>query len=132
MPIFAYFAVVAWVLIALLFVADPMLEKDTRAVVTSERVGLPKPWQPDSRYPNAIRNLNMRNLATAPAPAPDMASNLVRASMPKAQQSAPEDDLAKVEPAARAARAEAPSAKKPQNNTWSHLPGGREFGLSGH
>jgi hypothetical protein len=58
--------------------------------------------------------------------------------MPKAQ-SASEDDLAKVKPAARAARAEAPPTKKRvtrtqppvehrQNNTGSY----REFGLSGY
>ena len=40
MPIFTYFAVVGSVLIALLFVADATLEKGSRAVVTSERVGL--------------------------------------------------------------------------------------------
>jgi hypothetical protein len=92
-----------------------------------------KPWHPDSINPGAIRNLT-----TAPAPAPDMASDLVRAAMPKAQ-SASEDDLAKVKPAARAARAEAPPTKKRvtrtqppvehrQNNTGSY----REFGLSGY
>ena len=41
MPIFAYFAVVGSVMIALLFVVDPMLEKGTRAVVTSQ-YGLPE------------------------------------------------------------------------------------------
>ena len=40
MPIFIYFVVVSSVLIALLFVADATLEKGSRAVVTSERVGL--------------------------------------------------------------------------------------------
>ena len=132
MPIFTYFAVVGLVLIALLFVADATLEKGTVAVVTSQyglpkrplvtsdQYGLDKPWRPD---PKQI-------LAAVPAPAPDMTSPLVLAAQPEAQ-SVPKV-LAKVEPAARAARAEAPSAKKQQNNTWSHLPGGREFGLSGH
>ena len=100
MPIFAYFAVVGSVLIALLFVVNPMLEKGTRAVVTSDRVGLPKPWHPDS----------IQTLAAAPAPAPDMTSPLVLAAAPKAQ-SAPEA-VAKVEPAARAARVEAAPKKK--------------------
>ena len=140
MPIFTYFAVVGSVLIALLFVADATLEKGTRAVVTSQyglptvvtsdQYGLEKPWRPD---PKQI-------LAAVPAPAPDMTSPLVLAAQPKAQ-SVPEV-LAKVEPAALAARAEAPPRKcvtgtQPpvyhrQNQTWSqHLPGSREFGLSG-
>ena len=132
MPALTFLVVVGLALIAMLFVADATLEPSSPPIVTSERVGLPKPWRPDSMYPDAIRNLT-----TAPAPAPDMASDLVRAAMPKAQ-SAPEDDLAKVNPAARAARAEAPPEKKRvirtqlpveyrQNNASSH----REFGLSG-
>ena len=100
MPIFTYVAVVSSVLIALLFVVNPMLEKGTRAVVTSDRVGLPKPWHPDS----------IQTLAAAPAPAPDMTSPLVLAAAPKAQ-SAPEV-VAKVEPATRAARVEATHKKK--------------------
>lgn len=75
MPIFTYVAVVGSVLIALLFVVNPMLEKGTRAVVTSDRVGLPKPWHPDS----------MQTLAAATAPAPDMTSPLVLAAAPKVQ-----------------------------------------------
>jgi hypothetical protein len=131
-PIFTYVAVVSSVLIALMFLVNPMLEKGTRAVVTSDRVGLPKPWHPDS----------IQTLAAAPAPAPDMTSPLVLAAAPKAQ-SAPEV-LAKVEPAARAARAEAPPKKKRvtrtqqppvdyrQNHAWSrdrdHAPfGGERF-----
>ena len=100
MPIFTYVAVVSSVLIALMFVVNPMLEKGTRAVVTSDRVGLPKPWHPDS----------IQTLAAAPAPAPDMTSPLVLAAAPKAQ-SAPKA-VAKVEPAARAARVEATHKKK--------------------
>lgn len=99
-PIFTYVAVVSSVLIALMFVVNPMLEKGTRAVVTSDRVGLPKPWHPDS----------IQTLAAAPAPAPDMTSPLVLAAAPKVQ-SAPEV-VAKVEPAARAARVEATHKKK--------------------
>ena len=45
MPIFTYVAVVGSVLIALLFVVNPMLEKGTRAVVTS---GMPRLWQTDA------------------------------------------------------------------------------------
>ena len=75
MPILAYVAVVGSVLIALMFVVNPMLEKGTRAVVTSDRVGLPKPWHPDS----------IQTLAAAPAPAPDMTSPLVLAAAPKVQ-----------------------------------------------
>ena len=143
MPIFTYFAVVGSVLIALLFVAGATLEKGTRAVVTSQyglpkrpvvtsdQYGLEKPWRPD---PKQI-------LAAVPAPAPDMTSPLVLAAQPKAQ-SVPKV-LAKVEPAALAARAEAPPRKKRvtgrqppvdnrQKHVWSqHLPGSREFGLSG-
>ena len=100
MPVLAFFAVVGSVLVALLFVVNPMLEKGTRAVVTSDRVGLPKPWHPDS----------IQTLAAAPAPAPDMMSPLVLAAAPKVQ-SAPEV-VAKVEPAARAARVEATHKKK--------------------
>ena len=130
MPIFTYFAVVGSVMIALLFVAGATLEKGSPAVVTSQ-YGLPKPWRPDPIH-----------LAAAPAAAPDMTSPLVLAAAPKAQ-SAPEV-LAKVEPAARAARAEAPPKKKRvtrtqqppvdyrQNHAWSrdrdHAPfGGERF-----
>ena len=133
MPALTFLAVIGLALIALLFVADATLEPNPPPIVTSNRVGLPEPWHPDSMNPDS-----MRNLTTAPAPAPDMASNLVRAAMPKAQ-AASEDDLAKVKPAARAARAEAPPTKKRvtrtqppiehrQNNVGSY----REFGLSGY
>jgi hypothetical protein len=136
MPALAFLAAVGLALIALLFVADATLEPSSPPVVTGDRVDLPKPWHAHSTHPDA-----MRNLSTAPAPAPDMASDLVRSAMPKAQ-SAPKDDLAKVKPATRTARAEAPPKKKRvtrtqppvedrQNNTGSHFSGVREFGLSG-
>jgi len=142
MPIFTYFAVVGSVLIALLFVADATLEKGTPAVVTSQS-GLPKPWHPvgTSDQYGLEKPWRPDPLAAVPALAPDMTSPLVLAAQPKAQ-SVPEV-LAKVEPAALAARAEAPPRKKRvtgtqrpvyhrQNQTWSqHLPGSREFGLSG-
>jgi hypothetical protein len=145
MPIFTYFALVGSVLIALLFVADATLEKGTPAVVTSQ-YGLPKPWRPEvtsDQYglEKPWRPDPKQILAAVPAPAPDMTSPLVLAAQPKAQ-SVPEV-LAKVEPAAFAARAEAPPRKKRvtgkqppvdnrQKHTRSqHLPGSREFGLSG-
>src|SRR5262249_42681580 len=87
MPIFTYVAVVGSVLMAWLSVVDQTLENGTRAVVTSERVGLPKPWHPDP----------VKTPPATPAPAPDMTTPLVLAAAPKAQ-SAPEV-LAKVEPA---------------------------------
>jgi hypothetical protein len=144
MPIFTYFALVGSVLIALLFVADATLEKGTPAVVTSQ-YGLPKPWRPEVTSDQYGLEKPWRDpkqiLAAVPAPAPDMTSPLVLAAQPKAQ-SVPEV-LAKVEPAALAARAEAPPRKKRvtgkqppvdnrQKHTRSqHLPGSREFGLSG-
>jgi hypothetical protein len=135
MPIFTYFAVVGSVMIALLFVADATLEKGSPAVVTSQ-YGLPKPWHPVGTSDPDPKQV----LAAVPAPAPDMTSPLVLAAQPKAQ-SVPEV-LAKVEPAALAARAEAPKKKRVtgrqppvdnrQKHVWSqHLPGSREFGLSG-
>jgi hypothetical protein len=128
-------------LIALLFVVDPMLEKGTRAVVTSQ-YGLPeRPVVTSDQYGlEKPRPDPKQVLAAVPAPAPDMMSPLVLAAQPKAQ-SVPEV-LAKVEPAALAARAEAPKKKRVtgrqppvdnrQKHVWSqHLPGSREFGLSG-
>jgi hypothetical protein len=94
MPVLAFFAVVGSVLFALLFVADATLENSSPAIVTSQRTGLPAP-----RYHNAIKTLN-----TASAPAPDMSSQAVLAAQPKLRS----DVLAKIEPAAREARAEAP------------------------
>ena len=144
MPIFTYFAVVGSVMIALLFVADATLEKGSPAVVTSQ-YGLPKPWHPVGTSDQYALEKPWRPdpkqvLAAVPAPAPDMTSPLVLAAQPKAQ-SVPEV-LAKVEPAALAARAEAPKKKRVtgrqppvdnrQKHVWSqHLPGSREFGLSG-
>jgi hypothetical protein len=94
MPVLAFFAVVGSVLFAFLFVADATLESSSPAIVTSQRTGLPTP-----RYQNAIKTLT-----TAPAPAPDMTSQAVLAAQPKSVS----DTLAKIEPAAGEARAEAP------------------------
>jgi hypothetical protein len=99
MPVLAFFAVVGSVLFALLFVADATLENSSPVIVTSQRTGLPVP-----RYDNANAS---KTLTTAPAPAPDMTSQAVLDAQPK---SGPEA-LAKIEPAAREARAEAPPNK---------------------
>src|SRR5215475_7451203 len=128
MLVLRYFAVVGSVLVALLFVADATLEKNSSPVmVTSQRTGLP-----ERHYHNAISTLT-----TTPAPAPDMTSQAVLDAQPK---SAPDEGLAQIEPAAREARAEAPpkhpkhvrvevSAKKraqaeatPQNKRVSQPP----------
>jgi hypothetical protein len=96
MPVLAFFAVVGSVLLALLFVADATLEQSgSPVIVTSQRTGLPAP-----RYDNAIKPLT-----TGSAPAPDMTSQAVLAAQPKSVS----DALARIEPAAREARAEAPS-----------------------
>jgi hypothetical protein len=119
-----YFAAVSSALIALLFVTDATLEKGAQPIVTTQRVGLP-----ESHLPNPTQILTSK-----PAPAPDMASPLVLVAAPKVQ-AAPE--LLAVQPAARTARAEAPS----QNNRvtdrqppaeFGQNPGSpRNFGLSG-
>jgi hypothetical protein len=135
MPIFTYFAVAGSLLIALLLFSTgaPPEQGTRRAVAISDDYGLPKPWRPDRRQ---------RQIDAAPAPAPDMTSPLVLAAQPK-DLPAPEV-LAKVEPAARAARAEAlikervsrtqPPVEYRQNDVSvaiSRPPAGREFGLSG-
>jgi len=92
MPILSYFAVVGSVLVALLFVADAALTKsDAPVVPTSSMVGLPKPWHPDPQ---------IKSLATAPAPAPDMSAAAVVAAAPKP------------EPAAKVAEHPAPKKKR--------------------
>ena len=131
MPIFTYFAVVGSVMIALLFVAGATLEKGSPAVVTAQ-YGLPKPWHlvgtDQYNLPRPWRPDPIQILSSAPAPAPDMTSPLVLAAQPKVH--AAPGVLAKVEPAARAARAEAPPKKKRvirkqppddyrQNQAWS-------------
>ena len=103
-------AVLGFVLVVLLFTADEALEKITQAS-TQTRVA-------------------------TPAMATHVTSEPVHAAQPRAQV-APEHPK-RIEPAARAARAEAPPTKKRvtrtqppvayrQNNASSH----REFGLSG-
>src|SRR5215813_5915863 len=97
MPVLGHFAVVGSVLLALLFVADATLEQSGSPIVTSQRTGLPAP-----RYDNANA---IKTLTTEPAPAPDMTSQAVVDAQPK---SAPDEALAKNEPAAREASAETP------------------------
>jgi hypothetical protein len=95
MPVLAFFAVVGSVLVALLLLADGTLEQSgSPVIVTSQRIGLPAP-----RYDNAIKPLT-----TGSAPAPDMTSQAVVAAQPTSVS----DALARIEPAAREARAEAP------------------------
>ncbi len=95
MPVLAFLAVAASVLVALLFVADATLEKNSSPViVTSQRIGLPVP----PRHHDEIHILT-----TAPALAPDMTSQAVLDAQPKSEPEA----LAKISPEARAARAEA-------------------------
>ena len=98
MPALAFLAVVGLVLVALLFVADATLESGSPLIVTSTRVGLPEPW-----HPNTAGTLTTTP-APVPAPAPDMSSKAVLSAQPS-------EALAKIDPAARAARAEAPARK---------------------
>ena len=88
MPALAFLAVVGFALIALLCVADATLERSSPVIPTSERVGLPERWHPDT----------VQILTSAPAPAPDMTSPPVLA----AQLKPGPDALEKIGPAARA------------------------------
>ena len=125
MPALTFLAVAGLALIALLFVANATLEPPgSPVIVTSQRSGLPEPRRPDA----------IQTLSAALAPAPDMTSPAVLAAQSKSEP----EVLAKIAPAALAARAEARPTKKRvthtqppveyrQNNASSH----REFGLSG-
>jgi len=117
MPALTFLAVVGLVLVASLFVLDAALEKLAQASAANDRYG------------------SIQAVVAAPAPAPDMTSQAVLAAQP---QDPPALDVLKIEPAARAARAEASPMKKRvthtqppveyrQNKASSH----REFGLSG-
>ena len=75
MPVLAFFAVVGFALIALLFVADATLERSSPVIVTSDHVGLPERWHPDT----------IQTLTTAPAPPPDMTSQAVLVAQPKSE-----------------------------------------------
>jgi hypothetical protein len=107
MPVLAFLAAAGLALLALLFVADSMLEEDSSPpIVTSSRVGLPKQWHQET----------IKVLTTTPAPAPDMTSPAVRAAQPKPDAEA----LTKIAPAARAARAEVPAANNPVTPPVDH------------
>jgi hypothetical protein len=114
MPALAFLAVVGFALIALLFVADATLERSSPVIVTSDRIGLPERWHPDT--------IQILTTAPAPAPAPDMTSQAVLAAQPKSE---PEKLWKKIEPAARAARAEAP----PENDRVTRPIDNRQNGL---
>jgi hypothetical protein len=138
MPIFSYFIVMGTVLVGLLFWVSNEIDPNSVPLKTSQVVGVPRPFK--ATRPEPMRDLTAVNFAaaTTPASAPDMPSQAVLAGQPS-------EALAKVDPAARAARAEAPPTKKRvtrmqppveyrQNNASvaiSRPPGGREFGLSG-
>jgi hypothetical protein len=115
MPALTFLAMVGLALVALLFVADATLEPSSPLIVTSDRVGLPERWRYDTG----------QTLTTAPAPAPDMTSQAILAAQPKSELGA----LEKIEPAARAARAEAPPktnhirrpAASPQNRLFDRF-----------
>jgi len=96
MPALGFLAVAGFTLIALLFLADATLEKsDSPVIVTSQRSGLPD---------SALHSEKTPVLTTAPAPEPDMTLPAVQNAQPKPE---PQEAL-KINPAARAARAEAP------------------------
>jgi hypothetical protein len=132
MPILSYFAVVGSVLVALLFVADATLEKSGPLPFNNESVGLPKPWQPDTK--GSI-------LTATSAPEPDMALAGVpptpqRAAMPDAVAAAKAEAVpertAKAEPAPRkpkrvAARKQPRPDGDRRNYAWSRNGGGNDF-----
>ena len=55
MPIFAYLVAVGGVLIALMFVTNATLEKSGPPIVTTQRVGLPRPSFPIRHKPSPLR-----------------------------------------------------------------------------
>jgi hypothetical protein len=101
MPVFGYFAIVGAVLVALFFLADATLEKGASPVVTSERVGLPKPWQPDP----------IQTLVSTPAPEPNMTTPEVLAAQPKTAAEAPKKK--------HVTRKRSPDDHYQQNQAWS-------------
>ena len=71
MPLLSYVVVIGSILLALMFVADAMLEKSERLPNNSQFAGLPKAWDPKTQ-----------NFASNPAPEPDMTSDAVKAAAP--------------------------------------------------
>ena len=108
MLVLAFLAVVGLLLVVSLFIADATLQDGPPPIVTSNRVGLPERWHPDTT----------QVLPSTPAPAPDMTSPAVRAAQPRPDS----ETLARIAPAARAARAEAP----PENNRATQAPDNRQ------
>jgi len=97
MPAVAFLAWVGSALVALLFVADSVLVDHGPAIVVSQRIGLPEPWHPDPAQtptPNLI-------------PTPEMTSLAVISNQPVS-----EAEGHAINPAALAARAEAPPKKE--------------------
>src|SRR5215831_11138675 len=64
MPIFNFLVVAAFLLTALLFVANATLEPGSPVIATSQRSGLPE----------SPRSTAIQTLVTTPAPVPDMTS----------------------------------------------------------
>ena len=94
MPALTFLAVIGLALVALLFVADATLEPSSPVIATSERVGLPERWRPDTSQ--ALTTASVSDMTTT--------SQTALAAQPKSELGA----LEKIKPAARAARAEAP------------------------
>ena len=113
MPIFTYVVVVGSALIALLFVMGATPEKAAPPIVTSDRVGLPKPWHPDP----------IQILTAAPAPPPDMTSGAVLAAQPKV---APE---AEAKPRRRTRRSVLPAGSR--RTSTGRATAGRESHSAG-
>jgi hypothetical protein len=97
MPAVAFLAWVGSALVALLFVADTALVDHGPAIVVSQRIGLPEPWHPD---PAQTPTPN-------PIPTPEMTSLAVISNQPVS-----EAEGHAINPAALAARAEAPPKKE--------------------
>lgn len=119
MPALGFLAVVGLVLVALLFVADAILEKGPPPIITSGQVGLPERWHSD----------DVKILTSPHAIEPDMASPAVRDAQPKPDH----DTLSKIAPAARAARAEVPrenNRARPPSDYQQHQWGDR-FSIRG-
>jgi hypothetical protein len=76
MHIVIYFFVVGTALLALLFYADAKMEPRGPLAINNEFVGLPAPWHGPAA----------QNLASTPAPSPDMNSEAVLAAAPPASK----------------------------------------------
>ncbi len=135
MPILSYFAVVGSVLVALLFVADATLEKSGPLPFNNESVGLPKPWQPDTKSSiltaTSAPEPDMASAAVAPQP-PTPQSAAMPAAVAAAKAEAVPERTAKAEPAPRkpkrvAARKQPRPDGDRRNYAWSRNGGGNDF-----